>query len=94
MDLRRGFPVEVLPLKNNALESCLVFTFHFSATDGLRAVIFMRNDFDNYNNRISKDYRSEQDIRTSSKGDELLKFANNQRSEGIMKRISLDFTSR
>jgi hypothetical protein len=94
MDLRKGFPVGVLLLKKNALDSCLVFTFHRSATDGLRAVIFMRKVFDNYNNIISKDYKSEQYIRTSSKGDELLKFANNQRSEGILKRISLDLTSR
>jgi hypothetical protein len=94
MDLRKGFPVGVLLLKKNALDSCLVFTFHRSATDGLRAVIFMRKVFDNYNNIISKYYKSEQYIRTSSKGDELLKFANNQRSEGILKRISLDLTSR
>ena len=94
MDLRKGLPVGVLLLKKNALESCLVFTFHCSATDGLWVVIFMRKVFDNYNNIISRDYKSEQDIRTSSKGDELLKFANNQRSEGIIKRISLDFSSR
>ena len=80
MDLRKMFPVRVLLLKKNALESCLVFTFHHSTTDGLRAVIFIRKVFDNYNNIISKDYKSEQDIRTSFKGDELLRFANSQRS--------------
>ena len=81
MDLRKVFPVRALLLKKNALESCLIFTFHHSATDGLRAVIFIRKVFENYNNVISKDYKSEQDIRTSSKGDELLKFANSQRSK-------------
>ena len=80
MDLRKVFPFRVLLLKKNALECCLVFTFHHSATDGLRAVIFIRKVFDNYNNIVSKDYKPEQDIRTFFKGDELLKFANSQRS--------------
>lgn len=82
MDLRKVFPVRVLLLKKNAVESCLVFAFHHSATDGLRAVIFMRKVFDNYNNVPSaNDSKSSQDIRMSLKGDELLKFANSQRAK-------------
>jgi NRPS condensation-like uncharacterized protein len=82
MDLRKVFPVRVLLLKKNAVESCLVFTFHHSATDGLRAVIFLRKVFDNYNNIPSaNDSKSLQDIRITFKGDELLKFANSQRAK-------------
>ena len=41
MDIRKGFPFRALLLKKNEAESSLVFTFHHSATDGLRGVIFI-----------------------------------------------------
>ena len=79
-DLRKAFPVRVLLLKRNAVESCLVFSFHHSATDGLRALIFMRKVFDKYNHTPSAgDSNSSQDILMPLRGDELLKFANSQR---------------
>jgi NRPS condensation-like uncharacterized protein len=81
MDLRKAFPVRALLLKKNAVESCLVFAFHHSSTDGIRAVVFMRKVFDNYNNALSsEDFKSTQGIRMSLKGDELLKFANRERA--------------
>jgi len=80
MDIRKGFPVRVLLVKKNEVESSLVFTFHHSATDGLRALLFMRRVIESYNSELSRDSQSPEDIRMSRKGDELLEFANSQRS--------------
>jgi len=81
MDIRKGFPFRALLLKKNDAESSLVFTFHHSATDGLRGVIFIRKVIESYNNEVSKVSRPSEDIRISRKGDELLDFANRQRSK-------------
>ncbi|HXZ94491.1 MAG TPA: condensation domain-containing protein [Dehalococcoidia bacterium] len=81
MDLRKRFPVRALLLKKNVVESCLVFAFHHSSTDGIRAVVFMKQVFDNCNNALSaEDSKATQDIRMSLKGDALLKFANRERN--------------
>jgi len=80
MDIRKGFPFRALLFKKNDAESSLVFTFHHSATDGLRGVIFIRKVIESYNNEVSKVSRPSEDIRISRKGDELLDFAHSQRS--------------
>ena len=80
MDIRKGFPFRALLFKKNDAESSLVFTFHHSATDGLRGVIFIRRVIESYNNEVSKVSRPPEDIRISRKGDELLDFAHSQRS--------------
>lgn len=80
MDIRKGFPFRALLFNKNDAESSLVFTFHHSATDGLRGVIFIRKVIESYNNEVSKVSRPSEDIRISRKGDELLDFANSQRS--------------
>jgi NRPS condensation-like uncharacterized protein len=80
MDIRKAFPVRVLLVKKNEVESSLVFTFHHSATDGLRAVIFVRKVIESYGNEVSEDSEPSEDIRISRKGDELLEFARSQRS--------------
>ena len=80
MDIRKGFPFRALLLKKNEAESSLVFTFHHSATDGLRGVIFIRKVIEIYNNEVSEDSKSPEDIRISRKGDELLEFAHSQRA--------------
>jgi len=79
-NLWREFPVRVLLLKKNERESLLVFTFHHSAADGLRALLFVRKVIESYNNERSKNLESEGDIRINRRGDELLEFAHSQRA--------------
>lgn len=80
MDVRKGFPVRVLLFRRNDIESSLIFTFHHSATDGLRGVLFIRKVIESYNNEAFDHCETPDDIRLSRKGDELLQFANSQRS--------------
>jgi len=78
-NIKKEFPVRVLLLKKNERESSLVFTFHHSAADGLRALLFVRKVIEIYNNELSQDSKSPGDIRINRKGDELLEFAHSQR---------------
>ena len=79
MDIRKGFPLRVLLVKRSDTQSSLVFTFHHSAADALRAVLFVRKVIDSYNNTLNEHSKSFEVVRLSHKGDELLKFANSQR---------------
>ncbi|NWF77814.1 MAG: hypothetical protein HXY36_04395 [Chloroflexi bacterium] len=79
-NLWKEFPVRILLLKKNERESSLVFTFHHSAADGLRALLFIRRVVESYNNECSKNCESSEDIRINRKGDELLEFAHSQRA--------------
>jgi NRPS condensation-like uncharacterized protein len=79
MDLGKVFPVRVLLLKRNRVSSKLIFTFHHSSTDALRACIFMRKVIETYNNGVFKDSELSEDIRTSRTGDELFIFGQSQR---------------
>jgi len=81
LDINREFPVRVLLLTKNERESSLVFTFHHSATDGLRALLFVRQVIESYNGEFPKSSEAERYIRVNRKGDELLEFARNQRSK-------------
>lgn len=80
IDVRKVFPFRVLLLRKNEVECSLIFTFHHSAVDGLRALLFIRRIIESYNNEVSEDSQSPEDIRIYSKRDELLEFANSQRS--------------
>jgi len=80
-NIRKEFPVRALLLRKNEQESSLVFTFHHSAADGLRALLFARKVAESYNNELSKNSESSADIRINCKGDELLEFAHSQRSK-------------
>ena len=80
IDVRKAFPFRALLLRKNEVECSLIFTFHHSAVDGLRALLFMRRIIESYNNEVSEDSQSSEDIRIYSKKDELLEFANSQRS--------------
>jgi NRPS condensation-like uncharacterized protein len=75
------FPVRVLLSRQNERKSSLVFTFHHSAADGLRALLFVRKVIESYNDGLSKNSESPGDIRINRKGDELLEFAHSQRSK-------------
>jgi NRPS condensation-like uncharacterized protein len=81
LDIRKEFPVRVLLLKKDERESSLVFTFHHSAADGLRALLFVRKVIEHYNNELSRESKSCGDIRINRKVDELLEFAHSQRSK-------------
>jgi NRPS condensation-like uncharacterized protein len=78
-DIGRESPVRVLLLRKNQQESSLVFTFHHSATDGLRALLFIKKVIEGYNNGLSQNSESPRDIRINLEGDELLEFADSQR---------------
>jgi NRPS condensation-like uncharacterized protein len=80
-NIRKEFPVRVLLLRKNERESLLVFTFHHSAADGLRALLFIRKVIESYNSELSRNSKSSGDIRINRKGDELLEFAHSQRSK-------------
>src|SRR4030042_7060143 len=79
--INKEFPVRALLLRKNERESSLVFTFHHSAVDGLRALLFVRKVMQSYNNEAARNAESEGDIRINRKGDELLEFARSQRSK-------------
>jgi len=81
LKIKREFPVRVLLLRKNERESSLVFTFHHSAADGLRALLFVRRVIESYNNEPSPVSEKCEDIRINRKGDELLEFAHSQRSK-------------
>jgi NRPS condensation-like uncharacterized protein len=80
-NIKKEFPVRVLLLRKNERESSLVFTFHHSAADGLRALLFVRKVIESYNNELSQDSKLCGDIRINRKGDELLEFAHSQRAK-------------
>ena len=79
LNTSKEFPMRALLLKRNALQSSLIFTFHHSAADGLRGVIFARKVAECYNGGLSEDCKSTVDVRTGGKADELLEFARSQR---------------
>jgi len=81
LNIKKEFPVRVLLLRKNERESSLVFTFHHSVADGLRALLFVRKVIESYNSELSQDSKSCEDIRINRKGDELLEFAHSQRSK-------------
>jgi len=81
LDIRKEFPVRVLLLQKDERESSLFFTFHHSAADGLRALLFVREVIEHYNNELSWESKLCGDIRINRKGDELLEFAHSQRSK-------------
>jgi len=80
MNIRGGFPLRVLLLRKSEAESALVFTFHHSASDGLRSLLFIRKVIECYDNQVSDDSQAPKDIRISREGDELLELARAQRS--------------
>lgn len=80
IDVRKEFPFRALVLKRNDVEWSLMFTFHHSALDGIRALVFVRSIIEHYNNELSEASRPPEDARIFSKKDELFEFAQSQRS--------------
>ena len=86
LNIRKQFPVTVLLLKRNDEETSLVFTFHHSAADGLRALLFVRKAIETYNRGFFQEGATEganpqilDHIRINRRQDELLEFAHSQR---------------
>jgi NRPS condensation-like uncharacterized protein len=79
MDLGKVFPIRVLYVKKTELESALIFTFHHSSTDAIRACTFMRKVIEIYNSGVINDSVVSEDIRTSRNGDELIEFLQSKR---------------
>jgi NRPS condensation-like uncharacterized protein len=80
MNIREEFPLRVLLLRKNEVESSLVFTFHHSAADGLRTLLFIRKVIESYDNEVSGDPQAPKDIHILRRGNELLESAHSQRS--------------
>lgn len=87
-NLGKEYPVRALLLRKSEVEHLLVFTFHHSAADGLRALLFVRTAIQSYNNEPAKAGKAKAlarqvsgDTRTNRRGDELLHFAHSQRSK-------------
>jgi NRPS condensation-like uncharacterized protein len=78
LDLRKEFPMRVLLLQRNEVQSTLAFTFHHSAADGLRAVFFIRKIIEYYNGVA--DANPPDDIRISRKGDPIFELAQSHRA--------------
>jgi NRPS condensation-like uncharacterized protein len=80
MDVRKEVPLRVVLLRKDEIGCSVVFTFNHSATDGLGAFLFVRRVIESYNNEVSEASPAAEDTRTSRKGDQLLEFADSQRS--------------
>ncbi len=89
LDPRRQWPLRALLVSGDGGSQLLVFTFHHTATDGLRAVLFVRTIFESYNGASPETSPSLAEVRGSRQGDELLEFAHSQRSrvEGYRRRM-------
>ena len=81
LDVTKAYPVRAMLLNRGDSKISLVFTFHHSATDALRACIFIRRVIDVYNDDIPEKSESIEDIRRYRKVDELVEFAGIQRSK-------------
>ncbi len=79
LDIEREFPLRVLLLRRSASECTLVFTFHHTSADGLRALGFVREVVESYNGEIRGDTQSADDPRMFQRGDELFQLAQAQR---------------
>jgi NRPS condensation-like uncharacterized protein len=79
LDASKEFPMRALLVRRNALQSSLIFTFHHSAADGLRGLLFVRKVVERYDGELSEDSKATMYMHGSSGRDELLEFARNQR---------------
>jgi NRPS condensation-like uncharacterized protein len=70
LDVRKSFPFRILLLKKKAGESALVFTFHHSAVDGVRAVRLGNDMISRYHGNPPDDSLVSRGVKRN--GDELL----------------------
>lgn len=79
LDVRRSFPFRVLLLKRRPSDSVLVFTFHHSAVDGVRAVRIVNDVISRYHSKPPDDSLLPQGAKRR-RGDELLLEAGTERA--------------
>lgn len=78
LDTRRIFPFRVLLLKRGPGDSALVFTFHHSAIDGVRALRLIDDVVSRYHDKPPDAFLLPQDVKRN--GDELLQEARTERA--------------
>ncbi len=90
IDVRRDFPFRLHLVKKTPIETSLVFTFHHSAIDGLRALLFVRAIVEAYNSDSDNPPVPVEDPRMYSRQDELFDFARSQtaRVEGFRRKMA------
>lgn len=80
MDLREVPPVRVLLLRRRRHDCLVVFTFHHSAADGLRALRFIREVIGNYNEEGTSNPLPEEDTCSCHRRDEVLSMTEKSRA--------------
>jgi NRPS condensation-like uncharacterized protein len=78
LDTTKSFPFRILLLKRGPGDSALVFTFHHSAVDGVRAVRLANDVISRYHNKPPDEGLLPQGVRPN--GDELLQEAGTERA--------------
>ena len=81
LDIEAEFPFRVLLLRKTAAEFSLIFTFHHSAVDEIRAIRFINEVISRYNNKTPDESLLPEDMRIHHKGDELVELARSERSK-------------
>lgn len=79
LNVKSGFPFKVLLVRKRRAESALIFSFHHSAIDGIRALRFIDEVISRYCNRTPEGSLLPEDVRVNRKGDELLQRARVER---------------
>lgn len=79
LDLRSELPVRALLLRNSGAGYSLIFTFHHSAIDGLRAVRFINEVMSRYISRDPFEAVLSCDVARQRNGDELMALARAER---------------
>ncbi len=81
MDLKQGPPMRVLLLRRSPPHCMVVFTFHHSATDGLRALRFIREVIARYNEESVTDLWPGEDDCACHRRDEVLSLLETSRTK-------------
>ena len=81
LDTGRVFPFRVLLLKKGTADYALIFTFHHSAIDAVRAVRLVDDVISRYHDRAPDASLLPQGARLDRKGDELLELARSERAK-------------
>jgi NRPS condensation-like uncharacterized protein len=81
LNIKRESPLRVLLVRKDERKSSVVFAFHHSAVDALRALVFVRKVIESYNGEVRGDSKSPGGIYMDRKGDELVEFAGRWRSK-------------
>jgi len=79
LDIAAELPFRVLQLQKTAAEFSLIFTFHHSAVDVIRAIRFINEVISRYNNKPPDESLLPEDMRIHHKGDELVELARSER---------------